>query len=342
MQLSIPKRLLFGALTVSAAIVAIELCARLLIAPQDVVLNPAHDFYRDDPLLFWSMPPHMEVVSDDGVTYHANSLGLRDQEVELPKPANEYRILSLGESSTWGQGVRASETYSEVLQQKLNARGGSQKFSVINAGVGAYSLWQSYLYLTRRGHKLQPDMVLVYHERNDFLPAGVWDHKNFFFDVAYTDRERSEQREPYLWLLSLLYHSRLYLWARNRSVASHYDPQKDPFRYSSARVLFRADHRDRRLALNSMRQLCRQRGIALVIIHPLYARWPKHRQNCLLLRYAAEHRLQLIDLHKLVNPKKEGTGPFWLDGSHPSARGHAAFAQAIFDYLIQNELVPRQ
>ena len=327
-------------MTTAALLLLVELVARLAIAPQDVVLNPAHNFYRDDPLLFWSMPPDLDVVSEDGVAYRSNSKGLRDTELRDPKPRQEYRILSLGESSTWGQGVRAFETYNEVLQKKLNSVAQGRHYEVINAGVGAYSLFQSYLYFTHRGHELKPDMVMLYHERNDFLPAGVWDRKNFFFDVAFTDRERYEQRRPHLWLLSMLYHSRLYLWARNRSVESRYDPRKDPFRYSSAKVLFRADHHDRRHALDQIRALCSEQGITLVIIHPRYGQWRKHRQNCLLQRYAREHHVPFIDLHKLVDIEQPGDGPFFLDGSHPSARGHQAFARVIYDYLVTNELVP--
>ena len=332
--------MLFGVVTAVSILLVVELVARLFIAPQDVVLNPAHNFYRDDALLFWSMPPQMDVVSEDGVDYRSNSLGLRDTEVKDPKPRAEFRILSMGESSTWGQGVQAFETYNEVLQKKLNAVAQGRHYEVINAGVGAYSLFQSYLYFTHRGYRLKPDMVLLYHERNDFLPAGVWDHKNFFFDVAYTDKERYDERRPYRWLLTLLYQSRLYLWARNHSVASRYDPRKDPFRYSSAKVLFRADHHDRRYALDQIRATCREQGITLVIIHPRYGLWRKHRQHCLLQEYAREHRVPFIDLHRLVDVNEPGDGPFFLDGSHPSARGHRAFAGAIFDYLTNNELVP--
>jgi len=338
-RLSLPKRVLFGVVTTAALLLVVEFGARVFIAPQDVVLNQAHNFYRDDAVLFWSMPPNMDVTSEDGVPYRSNSLGLRDSEVSDPKPRNEFRILSMGESTTWGQGVRVFETYNEVLQKKLNAAAQDRRFEVINAGVGAYSLFQSYLYFTYRGHELKPDMVLLYHERNDFLPAGVWDRRNFFFDVAWTDKERYDERRPYLWLLSALYHSRLYLWARNRSVESRYDPKKDPFRYSSTKVLFRADHRDRRLALDQIRLVCRDLGITLVIIHPMYDRWPRHRQNCLLERYTEQHRVPFIDLHELVDAKAHGE-KFWLDGSHPSALGHRVYAQAIYDYLVKKGLVP--
>ena len=318
---------------------AIELTARLLLAPQDVLINEAHDFYRDDPLLFWSMPPHLDVVSEVGVPYRSNSLGLRDTEPKDPKPRMEFRILSLGESTTWGQGVPAHETYGEVLQKMLSNAGEGRTYEVINAGVGAYSIFQSYLYFTHRGHELKPDMVMLYHERNDFLPAGVWDRKNFFFDVAWEDSERYEERRPYLWLLSALYQSRLYLWARNRSVESRYDPTKDPFRFSSAKVLFRVNETDRVRALDGIRKMCAEQGVTLVIIHPLYSQWPRHRENCLLQRYAREHRLPFIDLHELVDDSKSDT-PFWLDGSHPSAVGHRVFAEAIHGYMMKYELVP--
>ena len=50
-----------------------------------------------------------------------NSLGLRGEEVETVKPEDSYRVLMLGDSMTFGWGVENEETFSSVLEQRLNS-----------------------------------------------------------------------------------------------------------------------------------------------------------------------------------------------------------------------------
>lgn len=54
-------------------------------------------------------------------TVSVNSLKLRDIEIK-PKEANEYRILCLGDSFTFGLGVNDNETYPRILEQILRQK----------------------------------------------------------------------------------------------------------------------------------------------------------------------------------------------------------------------------
>ena len=75
-----------------------------------------------------------------GVDVKINSHGLRDYEYPLTKPPGTYRIIMLGDSTTFGWGVRLEDTAAKILERKLNeARSaGYKRFEVINAGVGNY------------------------------------------------------------------------------------------------------------------------------------------------------------------------------------------------------------
>lgn len=87
-----------------------------------------------------------------------NAEGFRDDEI-LPKERFDLRILMLGDSMTWGYGVEKEETFSEVLQQKLNAKGVNA--DVINAGATSYSPTLEYLLLKYKGLSYQPDIVIL-------------------------------------------------------------------------------------------------------------------------------------------------------------------------------------
>ena len=75
-----------------------------------------------------------------GVDVSINSTKQRNPEVPKTKPDNTYRILMLGDSLTFGWGVREAETAARRLEAALNSGGrAGPRISVINAGVGNYN-----------------------------------------------------------------------------------------------------------------------------------------------------------------------------------------------------------
>lgn len=114
----------------------------------------------------WSLPP--ADLSDDVIS----SLGFRDDELSVPKPPGQKRILVLGDSSVFGSGVVISQTFSARLEQSLN--GGSlqppRPVEVINAGVPAYTTYQS-LVILRQARHLQLDGLVIYSMNSDMMAA---------------------------------------------------------------------------------------------------------------------------------------------------------------------------
>ena len=116
-----------------------------------------------DRLLFWRLRAH---ATRDGERV-TNSLGLRGPEIPA-KPADEFRMLSLGESTTFAWGLPGDRNYSSLLEASIRTVGG-KRVRVLNAGVSGYTLFQGVTYLRHRGLALEPDAVLVYFGFNDFL-----------------------------------------------------------------------------------------------------------------------------------------------------------------------------
>jgi lysophospholipase L1-like esterase len=91
-----------------------------------------------------------------------NSLGFRGPEVQIPKPANRYRVLMLGDSTTFGTGVANSETVPAFLEANLNKNVSSSKsYEVINAGVPGYGTAQEWLLYRQHVEQLDPDLVIL-------------------------------------------------------------------------------------------------------------------------------------------------------------------------------------
>lgn len=111
---------------------------------------------------------------------YTNSEGLRDAEHPVSKSKDTFRILILGDSITFGYGVKAEESYPKVLERLLNSEG-TGRYEVINAGIPGYGTAQEYLYLRESGLKYEPDLVIVGFFGNDF--------ENNLYDGLFSVRE---------------------------------------------------------------------------------------------------------------------------------------------------------
>jgi lysophospholipase L1-like esterase len=121
------------------------------------------EIYEPDPVLYWKLKPRQDCYTKiDRKPVHINSLGTRGPEFKPAKPANIFRIVSLGDSKTFGWGLTEKETYSGVLEALLQEKAGpGRKIEVINAGVNAYSYPQMQAYFKNVALKYSPDMVII-------------------------------------------------------------------------------------------------------------------------------------------------------------------------------------
>lgn len=108
-----------------------------------------------------------------GVDVQTDSLGLRDVERSLEKPAGTERIVVLGDSITFGWGVPFESTFCHLLEKSLNANPPvpGRTFEVVNTGVGNSNTAMEVAYLKEEGWKLQPDLILVGWFINDAEPT---------------------------------------------------------------------------------------------------------------------------------------------------------------------------
>ena len=98
-----------------------------------------------------------------------NHLGFRGPEIDLEK-GEAYRIVALGESTTFGHTLRADDVpWPELLQQLIVQRlKPDRPVQVINAGIPAYTLELNLRRLNRDILPLKPDMIISYHGYNGF------------------------------------------------------------------------------------------------------------------------------------------------------------------------------
>jgi len=182
-------RILVSICSVIVMLLILEGGARLLYQGQATL------YWELDPILLWKLKPNQHLVhaAAGNVPIDINSKGLRDDEFSTQKPSGVYRILVLGDSITFGWGVRVEETYVQQLEHLLNASFPFRRFEVINAGVPAYDTGRELAFLKKEGLSYEPDLVIVGFWWNDLYPtvfANEKEKSNFFRDAQIREMLR--------------------------------------------------------------------------------------------------------------------------------------------------------
>jgi len=181
------KTLLYATLAVLLGLAAIEgICAVIWTtlvphrfedqedAPVRFGMLNFPDIVEKDPWLFWRLKANARAPLDQGrmTGFIANSDHMRNPEVPVERGPNDFRVLCLGDSITFGWGVRYEEAYPTLLADLLREALPGQEIHVLNASCSGYSIHQGFEMLRRRGLRYRPDVVTIWFGWND---STVWD-----------------------------------------------------------------------------------------------------------------------------------------------------------------------
>jgi lysophospholipase L1-like esterase len=110
------------------------------------------------------------------VTYSVTPQSFRGEPLVTPKPTDEFRIVVVGDSFTFGSAVDDAETFPAQLERDLRREFGTDRIRVINLGVPGYQIRQERATLRRRVPHFEPDLVLLNLYVNDPIPtAPSWE-----------------------------------------------------------------------------------------------------------------------------------------------------------------------
>lgn len=144
-----------------------------------------YDFDVYHPTRGWTLAPNIKNKMTFGnKVLNSNSRGIRGKkEYSYEKSPKKIRILTIGDSFTFGEEVADHETFQSYLERL------APQLEVINLGVHGYGHDQMLLYLKEEGLKYKPDIILLgflYYdmERNmssffySAKPHFAWDGAN--------------------------------------------------------------------------------------------------------------------------------------------------------------------
>jgi hypothetical protein len=262
---------------------------------------------------------------------------LREPRSEISARSDAFRILVVGDSFAWGDGLHTLDAFPFRLERQLNAVSDSRRFEVINWSHAGWSTRHQVNSLQGELTGLEPDLIILSFVLNDPEPRHA------------REREREQvqlhPRKPSSAWEALLYrHSRLFAFAWRRVDNTRIRRELTTYYFE----LFEDESwLHCKWALGDLKELAAADGIPIAMVI-----WPIFDSEVFDDSYPY---LELI-----AKAEKAGRSLKWpvldlfpsfrgLDGrrlalipytdSHPSELAHRIGADAILDFLIASELV---
>ena len=160
------------------AVLMSELVLRIVL-PAPIVWKYPQEKYAYDPEIGHRLIRDQRAFTHDKPV-RINSVGIRDSDYQSEASPGAYRILALGDSQTFGNGLGLVDTWPKQLETMLN-KDGKLHAEVINGGIPGTDTWQHEIILQRLVSAYSTDAIILAFYVNDvvksFTPAHVHEHR---------------------------------------------------------------------------------------------------------------------------------------------------------------------
>lgn len=291
------------------------------------------------------------------IVIETNSLGYRNRELG---PKAGRRLLFLGDSITFGDYVDDRETF--VRRIEAHARADGRDWETVNAGVGGIGIDHEIAILLETGIGIDPDVVVLDFYLNDFQASP---------GIRVIELPRPLDRSVALYSAA---HAIASGWAALRirlggpaedgidwpawaqALESSWPPPRDPeeatFRRLALSTVYDwggafSPRMPARVAprLRELAGLAEQHGFRLVVVafpvreqveargvYDAPQRWLAHELEAL--------GVPVLDLLPVLRAAHRDRGaPLFYDHCHPTPRGNAIVAEAVYDFLVEETVV---
>jgi lysophospholipase L1-like esterase len=298
------------------------------------VVDLGHPYYSapelyqpsDDPRILFEPRPSFSGFSE-GVALTTNSRGLRERELPLAKPPGIRRVVFLGDSVTFGAGVKDDEPFPRLLERSINGAGGGP-IETVNTGVVGYNTIQELARLERVGLPYEPDVVVLTFVVNDLLETfSIFDHQ-YEPTGAFANVKVWLRRNSYLYrFVQQMY------WRLGQEVRRAREGPTEPLR--------KRDRVEERLeTLAEIVAITRANGAGfLLVLYPdnladPISPGPSGERLTMreeLQQFATREQVPLVDLSDALGDVRDPRARQYRlrEDPHPSPEGHRVIAKAL-------------
>lgn len=243
-------------------------------------------------------------------TYTINSDSLNERfDYSVDKPERTYRIITLGDSFTYGLYNNTKDNWPERLEDLLNKKikcTNINKFEIINLGVQGYDVQYEAYRFQKRGEKYNPDLILWFIKLNNFYQINeiMLPKVKQYQEELQKNGTLDQSYAPWSKALTATYNS--LGETKILKLISEFIQGFDK-NYKNNLILMTFSDTDK-----------------------------KYKQ---LLVDAAQKRKKTYVFDQVTNTYKIDQYHFLTDW-HPNQKGHQKIAEDVFEYLTKNKIVP--
>jgi hypothetical protein len=279
------------------------------------------------PRIIYELRPNISVYFQNGLV-EINNQGWRTKEPALKKEKNTVRIIGLGDSFMFGQGVNQNKDWITILEDKLNTQFPQKKWEVINTAVPGYNTFMEVETLFQKALIYGPDITIIEYIGNDF------DLPNFIYDSAddYLDLKKSFLTDLIFERYKLLRQSFKLIDAPLKKDVQYFrfenDPQKVPPQYKDMvgwESYFKA-----MVKLHKLQMVNKFDVISVLTINYSDAKV-----------FNLSRRLGFyVTYNKAFNPNDLSL-VLSKDDNHYSELEHKKTAEAILDFMVESKIIDK-
>lgn len=264
------------------------------------------------------------------VWVRTNSEGLRTHEIAPRK--TRKRVLTLGDSVTFGAYVEEDESFTSLLQKRL----APEQYEVINGGQLGYQLAQILAFFRHRGRLMQPDIVIYTFNYDDIQDPLVPDGKGYIrrasgrqYGGRWARRDRFRFFPLPQWLVRHSYllqaiMIRYFAYREGRGVSGDADllPQLQAERWDWLEA-----------NLVELRDAVERAGARfLFVVFPLGLSTQSIDR---IVDLARRNGIEVINMREVLGDAGTYVEKYMCAwDSHPNAAAHARMAEAMYERLI--------
>jgi len=292
----------------------------------------------------------MELKAGIKVIIESNREGFRTRNLPKKKGPGVFRILFLGDSTTFGWGVEQNERFSDLLEKALNAASSGLRYEIVNLGLPGYSSYHGRIVFERYGLAYSPDMIVLSFGANDAheVPKSV---KRMIQRPNWKDKTASvlSGLKTFQLLQKVLIGRRKPLERiRTMRLTESFEPfvTLDEFRVNIKSIIDTGRRKGIEIVILSLccprdylaaqsalanRENVRMLDGMFILLNAVRAVQEGSREPALARHYEDLYGKGILQSHRLLYVTN--------DSCHPNILGHRILAVALFDRIFRERLI---
>ncbi len=266
-----------------------------------------------------------------------NDEGMRDRDFTITKPTNTMRIAVLGDSFSFGSGIKnVNLTYPKLLESELNDLNSINNYEVLNFGIQGRNTEDEIKILEEKVLKYSPDLLILGYVFNDIenVDKSVSEYK--FMPVI-----------PYfgIWIRNVLY-SYMYTELKFNYILDTLGLKKNVVKATLDQYNSEINKEYNNELFKKLRGIAEKNDIrVVVVIFPGlidFNNYPYNGVHEYLTETSSNNGFYVIDLfdtYKSHSPESLQVNEY---DSHPNELGHRLAAEKILEKLIQGRIISLQ